>query len=124
MNVVQRKVLLVEGDDAMRKHLHKRLHKMGYSVILASNVQKALEILADGLQVHFVLVDAEMEGEKQGWAFARTCRALYPQLGLLVTVEPGSTAQETALADLTFPVLQRPRLPDETAEKPRLRRVA
>lgn len=123
--MLMKRALLVESNPATRDHLRKRLHKLGYSVTLANSAQNALDMLSGGALVHFVLVDAQVEGRMDGWDFAEICRTRFPQLGLLVTVGHAPTERDLTRAQaLDFPVLQRAALPQaDEDEAPLLRRA-
>lgn len=61
-----RPILLVDDDDDIRESVRTLLEDEGYSVVLAEDGVRALELLRDGLRPSLVLLDLMMPG-MDGW---------------------------------------------------------
>lgn len=80
-----RTVLVVEDNDRVRRLAVRRVRRLGYAVLEASNGEEALEILSGGRDVDLVFTDLVMPGGLSGYELCNRVRSLRPGTGLLLT---------------------------------------
>ncbi len=73
-----RAILIVEDDLAIRESLRELLDAEGYSVFLADNGQRALELIAQSPEIALILLDLSMP-IMDGPTFLREFAAKYPE---------------------------------------------
>jgi DNA-binding NtrC family response regulator len=56
-----RTILVVDDEESVRRSLHQVLHREGYTVLVAEDAEKALELL-DKQKVHVLISDQNMPG--------------------------------------------------------------
>jgi two-component system NtrC family sensor kinase len=100
------KVLLVEDNKDVAEAMAAMLETLGCTVKHAAAAAPALELLAAGEKVDLVLSDIVMPGGIDGVQLARTLRARYPALAVLLTTGYSSAAQKAA--GERFPILLKP----------------
>jgi len=116
-----RAILLVEDSPEIGRTATTLLEGFGYAVTHAENADRALEILDGGKRFDLVFSDIVMPGSMNGLELARSLRARYPKLPVLLT-SGYSTASSTATAE-GFELLQKPYRPEILAEAVRTRLV-
>ncbi len=78
-------VLLVEDDQQVLQLTKVQLESMGYQVIPAGNVTRALEVLQSQTPLDLLLTDVVMPGGINGRQLAEAARELHPDLPVLFT---------------------------------------
>jgi CheY-like chemotaxis protein len=73
-------VLLVEDEALLRMIIADELLDAGYSVVEASDGQRALEMLTEQPSVGLLFTDIRMPGGLSGWDVAEQARALRPNI--------------------------------------------
>ncbi len=92
-----RAVLLVEDDEPFRATLADQLRQLDVSVHVVASAEAAVDALAGGLGVHGMVSDVRLGQGASGIALARTVRARWPELPvLLMSGEMPELAPETA----------------------------
>jgi len=79
------RVLLVEDDSLVRRHVRGQLETLGYEVVPAGNGLEALEILERGEQVDLLFTDIVMPGGMNGRELAAAVLQQRPGLPVLFT---------------------------------------
>ncbi len=101
-------ILLVEDDLRVRNLTRNRLEYLGYSVIEAANGPAALQQLEQSDAIRLMLTDITMPGGMNGYELAKTARALYPDLPIILA---SGFAPDEADADkdsAPYPLLRKP----------------
>lgn len=78
-------VLVVEDEPFVRMMGADLLDQAGYDVLLASNADEALRVLAARPDVRVVFTDIEMPGSLDGLALAWRIHDCWPRIGVVVT---------------------------------------
>lgn len=89
-----RRILVVEDEAAMRKHVVAQLTKAGYEVLGAADAREALAILESGEHIDLLFTDLLMPGGLNGRQLADIARKREPTLKVLYT--SGYTAESLA----------------------------
>ena len=76
-------VLLVEDEALLRMIIADELLDAGYSVVEASDGQRALEMLTEHSSVDLLFTDIRMPGGLSGWDVAEQARALCPNIPVI-----------------------------------------
>lgn len=79
------KILLVEDNDLVRRHVEGLLKSLGYSVLSASNGADAIVILEQDSSIDMILTDVVMPGGISGKVLADRAQAIRPGLPVLFT---------------------------------------
>jgi len=87
------------------------LEDLGYCVTRAASADEALEVIGKGARPDLVFSDVMMPGRLDGVELARTLRAQYPQMPIVLTTG-FSRAAATAMTS-GFPLLLKPYLPND-----------
>jgi PAS domain S-box-containing protein len=87
-------ILLVEDDHAVAELTSALLEHAGYKVVRAHNGAVALNILSQAAGIDVVFSDVVMPGGMDGLELARTIRALYPAIPVLLTTGFGHRISE------------------------------
>ena len=116
------KILLVEDNDLVRRHVEHLLESLGYQVISASNGADAIQILEQEEIIDMLLTDVVMPGGMSGKELADRAQTMRPGLPVLFT----SGYTENAIVhhgrlDPGVQLLQKPFRRQELASK--IRRV-
>ena len=99
-------VLLVEDNVDVADACTAYLTRLGYRVKMATGARAALDLLASGETVDLVFSDILMPGGMNGVELARTIRAKYPRLPILLTTGYSASAQDAVRQN--FIVVQKP----------------
>ncbi|MCI2395014.1 PAS domain-containing protein [Aliiroseovarius sediminis] len=78
-------ILLVEDDDEVRDVAFNMLSDLGYSVLQASGVEQALDLLAGDQHMDLLLTDVVMPGKATGQDLAARMRLIRPDVPVLFT---------------------------------------
>jgi signal transduction histidine kinase len=105
-------VLLTEDNAEVAEVSAALLRGLGYAVRVATSAQQALDTLDAGETVDLVFSDVVMPGGMNGLDLARTLRARYPGLPVLLTTGYGTQQQVTKSG---FPLLLKPYRPKALA---------
>ncbi len=79
------RVLVVEDNDMVRKLTVRRLQKLGFETLAASDGPSALSVLATETNIHLVLSDVVMDGGMSGYDVAQWVQDNLPDCRLLLT---------------------------------------
>ncbi|HEY0836370.1 MAG TPA: ATP-binding protein [Azospirillum sp.] len=109
-----RAILLVEDSPEIGRTTTTLLEGMDYSVTLADNAHKALDVLSNGRRFDLVFSDIVMPGTMNGLDLGRAVRQRFPDLPVLLTTGY-SNAASTAAAE-GFRLLQKPYRPEMLSE--------
>ncbi|MBK4733437.1 PAS domain S-box protein [Noviherbaspirillum pedocola] len=101
-------ILLVEDDDAVRRHVERSLTSLGYRVESASNADQALELLMLEKRYDLLLTDLVMPGRLDGVGLARAARQLDPGLRVLYTTGYADRRAELTQGEFAIDVLHKP----------------
>lgn len=78
-------ILLVEDDDEVREVAFNMLSELGYSVLQASGVEQALDLLSGDQHIDLLFTDVVMPGKATGQDLAERMRAIRPDVPVLFT---------------------------------------
>lgn len=78
-------VLVVEGDELVRRYAESQLAALGYRVIVANSGPRALEIVRQYDDIDLLFTDIVMPGEINGRELADAACAIRPGLKVLYT---------------------------------------
>ncbi|WP_366552972.1 PAS domain-containing protein [Aquibaculum sediminis] len=102
-----KRILLVEDDTLVRRHVERQLTGLGYLVTGAANGPAALDIIRSGASFDLLFTDMVMPGGMSGDDLVRAAREHLPQLPVLLTTgyseEAMSRAEDCDLAMLPKP---------------------
>jgi PAS domain S-box-containing protein len=87
---LQRRVLVVEDDDDVRRFVAEMLADMGYGVLEAQNGPAALHLLEKGTAVDVVFTDVRMPDGMSGFQLAQESRRRFPAMAIVLA--SGATA--------------------------------
>ncbi len=104
-------ILLVEDDPLVAEACAMLLEDLGYLVIRAASADDALNVLGQGTRPDLVFSDVMMPGSLDGVELARTLRARYPNMPIVLTTG-FSKAAASAMAS-GFTLLLKPYLPND-----------
>ncbi|WP_337876038.1 PAS domain S-box protein [Elioraea sp.] len=79
------RILLVEDDDLVRRHVSAQLAEFGYRVVSARNGPEALKLIGQGEPFDLLFTDIVMPGGMNGRQLAEAARRLRPDLKVLFT---------------------------------------
>ncbi|WP_088648954.1 response regulator [Marinibacterium profundimaris] len=108
------RVLLVEDEPDLLFAMSQMLTDMGYRVIPASQATEAVRLIDEGTDFDILLSDVVMPGGIDGIELASRVRKSVPDSGILLMSGYISLSVE-AQEQYTFPVLQKPCMPEELA---------
>jgi len=100
------RILLVEDDPTVLSLTLDLLTALGYQVTSATHAAEALEVLQSSAELDMLFSDVVMPGGISGVSLARTARELRPDLAVLLS--SGFVGETAALADIEFPLLDKP----------------
>jgi CheY-like chemotaxis protein len=98
------RVLVVEDNYEVRAVTVSLLEQLGYQTVAVEHAAAALEILASSHQITVIFSDVVLPGEIDGLLLARTVKARYPDIPVVLTT--GYT--RVFEAEPEFPVLRKP----------------
>ncbi len=98
------RVLVVEDNHEVRAVTVSLLEQLGYQTIAVEHAAAALEIIASSQQISVIFSDVVLPGEIDGLLLARTVKARYPDIPIVLTT--GYT--RVFEAEPEFPVLRKP----------------
>jgi PAS domain S-box-containing protein len=113
-----RRVLVVEDNDAVRRLSVARLEALGYRTMAATNAEEALELLGTDPDVDVVFADIVMPGSLNGHDLARRVASEHPDVSVLLT--SGFAGGIAATAAEEFPLLQKPYRESDLATRLRI----
>jgi two-component system, response regulator FlrC len=87
--LIDKKILVVEDDYALREALEDTLSLVHYSVITAKNAEQAIAILAQEKAIHMVVSDINM-GELSGHDLLKHVVSYFPHIPVLLMTAYGS----------------------------------
>ncbi|MFB9151702.1 hybrid sensor histidine kinase/response regulator [Roseovarius ramblicola] len=79
------RVLVVEDDDDLRRHVVAQMERMGYTVIAAADARAALDTLEARDDIALLFTDVVMPGEMNGAELARHVQTHWPDVKILFT---------------------------------------
>jgi PAS domain S-box-containing protein len=97
-------ILVVEDNSDVRTVAVSMLEQLGYRTIAVDTARAALEVLESGCSLGLIFTDVVLPGETDGLAFARTVRARYSNLPIVLTTGYAKVFN----TDSEFPVLRKP----------------
>jgi two-component system NtrC family sensor kinase len=100
------RILLVEDNADVAEITKANLEELGYEVVHAPDVKRALALIETERRLDLVLSDIVMPGELNGLDFARLVRQRFPQQPVLLATGYSNVAQ--VAADEGFPILRKP----------------
>lgn len=105
-NASGQRILLVEDEPQVRRHVYKLLIRLGYNVTAAADADEALALLQGGQRFDLLFTDVIMPGKMNGPQLGQTALKLAPQIKLLFTSGYPATAFENLkleeLSNLNF----------------------
>ena len=78
-------VLVVEDETLIRELVAEELEEAGYSVVVATNADKAIAILEARQDIHLVFTDIDMPGSMDGLKLAAAVRDRWPPVHIIIT---------------------------------------
>jgi PAS domain S-box-containing protein len=102
--------VIVDDEPAVRRSTSRLASRLGLTVEAVASAAEALEALARGPEVAYLVTDLSMP-EVDGLALARTARARWPALGIVVVSGNAGAEVLAALAALGAQFLAKPFLP-------------
>jgi PAS domain S-box-containing protein len=97
-------IMVVEDNREVCTVAVSLLEQLGYQTLTAGNTTEALDALKSRDDVALIFADVMLRGEADGLELARTVKARYPDIALVLT----SGYSKVFGADLEFPVLRKP----------------
>lgn len=97
-------VLVVEDNHDVRAVTSSLLEQLGYRAVAVENAAAALEALASLNKVDVIFSDVVLPGDVDGLMLARTIRARFPELPIVLTTGYAKVFD----TELEFPVLRKP----------------
>lgn len=79
------RILVVEDDSLVRKHVTSQLNGLGYRVTEAENADEAMRILKSGEPFDLLFTDVVMPGSMNGPELVAKAQQLFPELKVLFT---------------------------------------
>ncbi len=77
------KILIVDDEPLIRAHARQVVEEAGYAVVEAANADEAMQLLtADGVSA--LVTDVQMPGSMDGLELARSVRASWPKIAIIV----------------------------------------
>jgi len=104
-------ILLVEDDSLVAEACAMLLEDLGYLVTRAESADEALKIIHKGDRPDLVFSDVMMPGRLDGVELARTLRAQYPDMPIVLTT--GFSKAAASAMTSGFPLLLKPYLPHD-----------
>jgi len=89
-----RTILVVEDEVLVRLMVADRLRGADFHVVEAANADEALAVLQYTTDVALIVTDVRMPGSMDGLELAKTVRAAFPQIRIVLT--SGNTIQFTS----------------------------
>lgn len=81
----QEKILVVEDNELVRRHVRSKLNNLGYQVVVAANGPEALRVLEDADDIDLVFTDVVMSGGMNGLELGEIAQSRWPGLNVLYT---------------------------------------
>ena len=97
-------ILVVEDNCDVRTVAVSLLEQLGYRTIAVETAHAALEVLDSGCSLQLIFTDVVLPGETDGLAFARTVKARYSRIPIILTTGYAKVFD----SDAEFPVLRKP----------------
>lgn len=110
-------VLVIDSDVRVRSEIAAYLRDCGYRVIEVATGEEARQVFSAGEPVKIVLVDAQLPGTLDGFAFAQWMRTHQPHVGVILA---GTVQRAIAAAGELCdqgPTLSRPYDPQIVADR-------
>ena len=105
---IDRRILVVEDDPAVRANVVTMLTDMGYAVAEAENGVQALDMLNEGMECDLVFSDIALPGRYDGRDLAHEIVKLKRKIKVLLTTGVPDHAQDAELERGGIPVLAKP----------------
>lgn len=87
------KALFADDDDLLRELVSTLLRDSGFDVVEAQSGQQALSLLAS-TNPDILMTDISMPGPFNGWALAKECRSLVPELPVIYMTTLAQSSSE------------------------------
>jgi PAS domain S-box-containing protein len=97
-------ILVVEDNGDVRAVAVSLLEQLGYRTIAVETAHAALEVLESGCGLHLIFTDVVLPGDTDGLAFARTVKARYSNIPVVLTTGYAKVFDSEA----EFAVLRKP----------------
>jgi CheY-like chemotaxis protein len=97
-------ILVVEDNGDVRTVAVSLLEQLGYRTIAVETADAARDVLESGCSLHLIFTDVVLPGETDGLAFARTVKARYSHIPIVLTTGYAKVFDSEA----EFPVLRKP----------------
>jgi two-component system, response regulator PdtaR len=78
-------VLIVEDELFLRWDLADEFRKEGYVVLEAATANDAMTVCHDGMTVHILITDIQLNGSGSGWDVAKAFRAVWRNIPVVYT---------------------------------------
>jgi CheY-like chemotaxis protein len=105
------RVLLVEDEAVVRSVVERTLQRAGYSVVVATSGDEALELTQHDSRFDLLISDVVMPGVS-GWELGKRLRGRWPKLRILyMSGYTEDVVNDDGVAGLGAPFLQKPFLP-------------
>lgn len=95
------RVLLVEDDEVVRPLITEAIELLELEVVPCANAQEALKVLEAG-PVNLVVTDVRMPGDMDGLALARTIKARWKDLPVIIMSGDANMSPRFALSNAVF----------------------
>jgi CheY-like chemotaxis protein len=95
-------VLVVEDEFFIRCDLADRLREAGCVVIEAATAEHAMALCHDGMPVHVLITDIQLNGSGSGWEIAKAFRAFLLSISVIYTSGNASDAARSVPNSLFF----------------------
>jgi CheY-like chemotaxis protein len=100
-NASPTRILFAEDSQHLREYMTKQLRARGYVVTDVPSGDEALAALLGGVAADLLVTDINMPGSLDGWALARRCREIHPQLSVIYASSERAVPEEQ-VADSHF----------------------
>jgi PAS domain S-box-containing protein len=97
-------ILVVEDNRDVKAVAVSLLEQLGYRTIAVETAQAAIEVLESDCRPHLIFTDVVLPGETDGLALARTVKANYSHIPIVLTTGYAKAFD----SDAEFPVLRKP----------------
>jgi CheY-like chemotaxis protein len=78
-------VLVVEDETLIRELVAEELEEAGYTVVIATNADKAIAIFEARQDIHLLFTDIDMPGSMDGLKLAAAVRDRWPPVHIIIT---------------------------------------
>ncbi len=77
-------ILVVDDEEDLQQLVKTQLESLGYRILIASNANQAIFILAEEPDIDLLLTDVVMPGGKNGFELAEKATTIYPDIKVLI----------------------------------------